>query len=43
MKVTPSRPDAHADTDGTVVVPSARTADASELAPVSGGSSPRPP
>ncbi|WP_406167833.1 murein biosynthesis protein MurJ [Streptomyces canus] len=37
MKVTPSRPDAHADTDGTVVVPSARTADASELAPVSGG------
>ncbi|MFF0094359.1 murein biosynthesis integral membrane protein MurJ [Streptomyces canus] len=37
MKVTPSRPGAHADTDGTVVVPSARTADASELTPVSGG------
>lgn len=37
MKVTPSRPGAHADTDGTVAVPSARTADASELTPVSGG------
>ncbi|MEU9329878.1 lipid II flippase MurJ [Streptomyces canus] len=34
MKVTPSRPGAHA---GTVAVPSARTADASELTPVSGG------
>lgn len=37
MKVTPPRPDAHADTDGTVVVPAARTADTSELTPVSGG------